>query len=308
MTIVASLPLCLAIASAVVLPAHASGQAAAAAPLQADLEALLAADRAFAAAAAKTDVVTALTSMFTPDVVVPGPQGLARGLDAVTAALRAVPENLTARATWTPIRGGISADGQHGFTFGYMTVTAAAGSRTELKYMAYWVRGASGWRAAGFKRARRGEGEVSTASMPPHVPPRRVPGVTDAAVVDRHRQSLIAAEQAFSDRAQRLGLGPAFAEYGLPTAVNMGGPARADYVVGAAAIGAAIGASAPGATSPVHWSSEIAIVASSGDLGISFGYIRQHGAPPAGAPPQGQPFFTIWARESPAAPWRYIAE
>jgi hypothetical protein len=58
----------------------------------------------------------------------------------------------------------------------------------------------------------------------------------------------------------------------------------------------------------VHWSSEVAVVASSGDLGISFGYIRPHGAPPAGAPPQGQPFFTIWTRASPTAPWRYIAE
>jgi hypothetical protein len=144
--------------------------------------------------------------------------------------------------------------------------------------------------------------------LPPHLPATRVAVVTDARTIDRHRQSLVAAEQAFSDHAQRVGLGPAFAAYGLPTAVNMGGPARPDYVVGAEAIGKDIGASAPGATSPVHWSSQVALVASSGDLGISFGYIRTHAAPPAGAPAQGQPFFTIWARESPDAPWRYIAE
>ena len=52
----------------------------------------------------------------------------------------------------------------------------------------------------------------------------------------------------------------------------------------------------------------VAVVASSGDLGISFGYIRPNGKPPDGAPPQGSPFFTIWHRASPTAPWRYIAE
>lgn len=38
--------------------------------------------------------------------------------------------------------------------------------------------------------------------------------------------SLAAAEQAFSDESQTIGLGPAFVKYGAPDAVNMGGAGR----------------------------------------------------------------------------------
>jgi len=48
-----------------------------------------------------------------------------------------------------------------------------------------------------------------------------------------------------------------------------------------------------------------AIVASSGDLGITFGHIRSND-PASDSPPFS--FFTIWRRTSPDAPWRYIAE
>ena len=144
-------------------------------------------------------------------------------------------------------------------------------------------------------------------SVAPVLPGRTVSPTTDAATGDRHRASLAAAERAFSDRAQVIGLGPAFREFGAPTAVNMGGPASAPYVVGNDAIATLIGASSPQPTSPVEWSTDVALVASSGDLGISFGFIRPH-ATPGGATSTGSPFFTIWHRVSPEAPWRYVAE
>lgn len=272
-------------------------------------ETLLAAEKAFAAAAAKTDVVSALSAMFAPDVIMPGPPGtLHCGLAAVTASLRANPDNLEGRVEWTPIRLGLSADGQHGFTFGFMTLRKKDGSTMPLKYMSYWVKGASGWRVAGYKRARRPEGEVAMTPMAPVLPAALVPARNDAAHLEALRQNLSAAERAFSDEAQQVGLGAAFTKWGSDTAVNMGGPNNAGYVVGAAAIGKSVGAGAPGATSPVEWSTDVALVASSGDLGISFGYIRPNGKPPEGAPPNGTPFFTIWHRPSATAPWRYIAE
>jgi ketosteroid isomerase-like protein len=272
-------------------------------------EMLLAAEKTFAAAAANTDVVTALTAMFAPDVIMPGPPGtLHRGLAAVAASLRSNPDNVEGRVEWTPVRLGLSADGQHGFTFGFMTLRKKDGSTMPLKYMAYWVKGPSGWRVAGYKRARRPEGEVAMTPMAPLLPPALVPVKSDAAHLDRLRASLSGAEKAFSDEAQTIGLGAAFTKWGSETAVNMGGPNNAGYIVGAVAIGKNVGAGAPGPTSPVEWSTEVALVASSGDLGISFGYIRPHGKPPAGAPPNGSPFFTIWHRPSAASPWRYIAE
>jgi len=40
---------------------------------------------------------------------------------------------------------------------------------------------------------------------------------------------------------------------------------------------------------------------------VTFGFIRQNTPPPPGQP-EGAPFITVWRRESPAAPWKYIAE
>jgi hypothetical protein len=58
----------------------------------------------------------------------------------------------------------------------------------------------------------------------------------------------------------------------------------------------------------VAWApDEGSIVASSGDLGVTFGFIRQNTPPPAGQP-SAIPFITIWRRASTADPWRYIAE
>jgi hypothetical protein len=145
--------------------------------------------------------------------------------------------------------------------------------------------------------------------MEPHVPAALVAPRTEASHLEPLRRSLVAAERAFSDEAQKIGLGPAFAQFGHPTAVNMGGGASASYVVGAGAIGKLVGGDRPGPPSPVEWSCDVGLVASSGDLGISFGFIRPN-ATPAGAtaPPQGTPFFTVWTRAAAGAPWRYIAE
>jgi len=123
------------------MPAHTVHQSSA--TPQSVVDELLAADRAFSDASASMDVVAGLGPMFAPDVVmgpIPG-NTFARGRDAAVAALRANPDNATMRATWTPIRGGISADGQHGFTFGYMTLRRTDGSANLAKYLAYWSSG-----------------------------------------------------------------------------------------------------------------------------------------------------------------------
>jgi hypothetical protein len=78
--------------------------------------------------------------------------------------------------------------------------------------------------------------------------------------------------------------------------------------VGAAAIGKSVGAGLEGKPSPVAWAAdEGVIVASSGDLGVTFGFIRPTTPPPAGQP-SAIPFITIWRRPNPTAPWKYVAE
>jgi ketosteroid isomerase-like protein len=268
------------------------------------VDSLLAADRAYSAASAKTDVVSGLTAMFSPKVIMPTPaRQFASGIDKVSEALRANPANAQSKIEWTPIRGGISADGQHGFTFGYMTLYNPDGTESPLKYLAYWVKENGAWKVAAYKRNRRPPGEVSTALMAPSLPARMTPPTKDVAAVAKFSESLAAAEQSFSDEAGVIGLGPAFEKYGSSDAMNMG-PAAA-FTFSNVEIAKGVGGPTPNVPSPLVWKSDYSvIVASSGDLGVSIGYIRQKADP--AAPPS--PFFTIWRRESPTAPWKYIAE
>lgn len=277
-------------------PAHAQSEIP-----QEVADELIAADRAFAAAAANVDTVAALSAMFHDDVIMPLPNGsFARGRTAAVEALRGNPFNLASRAEWAPVRGGISADGQHGFTFGFMTLHGNDGEVRLAKYLGYWVRTPQGWRVAAYKRAARPEGEISTEMMAPSLPARLDPVTAEATVVDRHRESLRDAEQDFSDEAQRIGMGPAFGANGRADAMNMGqGP---NFTIGAQNIGGSDTAPAP-----VYWGADQALVASSGDLGVTFGVIRPNAGTNDGRP-SASSFFTIWRRENVDDRWLYIAE
>lgn len=267
---------------------------------------LLAADRAFAAAAADVGLIEALSEMFAADVIVPAPGGtFLHGRQQVSEALRTNPANVGTRATWDPIRVGISSDGLHGFTFGYMTAQGADSTQTHFKYMTYWERQPNGWRARGWKRAPRDPFEVPASAMEPALPAKLVDPDSDQDAVRALEASLAEAESAFSRDAQSIGLAAAFARYGSADAVNMG-PRSGPYVVGAETIGRMVGEGEPDDSSSVSWGpDEAVIVASSGDLGITFGRIRSND-PATESPPF--PFFTIWRRASSDAPWRYVAE
>jgi hypothetical protein len=103
-------------------------------------------------------------------------------------------------------------------------------------------------------------------------------------------------------------VGAAFAKLGDPDAINLGLPSKGHVVVGPAAIARSVAGDQPlDAPSTIVWGADTALVASSGDLGITFGVIRPK-SPPPGQSGAGASFFTIWRRTSPAAPWRYVAE
>ena len=276
---------------------------------QAAVDELLGADRAFSAASAKTDSISGLAAMFADDVIMPTPDGqFAEGKAGVIAALRAKPDHLDSRIEWTPVRGGVSADGLQGFTFGYMSWHRKDGGVAPLKYLAYWVKSADGWRVVAYKRGLASGPPPSTTMMAPSLPAALVAPTTDAATLAAHRRSLADAELAFSNEAQKIGLGPAFAKYGRADAINLGGEKEASVIVGAEAIGKAVGDSSGPGPSDVSWAADKVIVASSGDLGVSIGTIRWN--KPRSDPKLRTtiPFFTIWRRASPSAPWRYIAE
>lgn len=272
------------------------------------LDSLLAADRAFAAAAQDADAVTAISAMLVDNVFLQAPGGFVRGRDSAIAAMRVDPDNARSRVEWAPVKGGIASDGLQGFTAGYLTVTRPDGSTQPGKYVAYWVRSESGWRVAAYKRMPRSAGPMSHEMLPPSLPTRGLPR-GDEATVQRYADALSLAEHAFSREAQDVGLGPAFARWGAPDAINAGGGASAAFVVGPEAIAASVTAGVRPGTK-ITWGPDRVIVASSGDLGVSIGMIRI--TPPAQAggtgPTTSVPFFTIWKRAYPADPWRYVAE
>jgi ketosteroid isomerase-like protein len=187
-----------------------------------------------------------------------------------------------------------------------MTVTRADGTLQPAKYMAYWEKQSAGWRVLAYKRA----GAQSAAPAIPvgRVLPKQITAAqSDAAAIERHRESLADAERSFSRDAQTMGIGPAFKLYGSPEAANFGGPDTPTFVFGNEAIAANVGAGVPPNTSTVNWGPEKTIIAASGDFGVTIGYIVRNQPGPDGKVPPRQPFFTIWRRDATGA-WRYIAE
>jgi ketosteroid isomerase-like protein len=270
--------------------------------------ALLAADREFAQASAKTDIVSGLSAMFADDVIMPVPgHRFARGLNEARDYLRSTPDYQKSRIDWAPQRGGISADGQHGFTFGYMRLHKPDGSVQPLKYLAYWVRRDDRWRVVVYKRSGAKTAPATITAMAPALPPQMSDARADAMRTQEFARSLDQAERAFSDEAQKIGLGPAFAKYGSSDAINLGGPDNAEVVLGADDIATLVGAGNPPNSSPVTWAPDEVIVAGSGDLGITIGFLQPNAAAPDGSR-KPIPFFTIWRRADTSSPWRYVAE
>ena len=276
---------------------------AAPASAKSGVEELLAADRAFAAGSAQLDPVAGITAMLDDEAAMPLPgKGILVGKAAVTEAFKASPAFKEGHVTWAPVRGGISADGTQGFTYGFLTVGSGDEARRNRKYLAYWVKRPAGWRVVAYRQIPREAGEVSTALMEPALPAFAASPLADPAIVARHQDSLAAAEKSFSDHAQNVGLKTAFRDFGREDAMNM--YAGAGFAVGLDAVTAGFKEEGP---AKIHWSTERSFVASSGDLGVSIGMIRPNTPPKAGEP-EGFPFFTVWKRDKPGEPWKYIAE
>lgn len=275
------------VATAIAAPALASTTAS--------YQQLLAADRAWSARASAANAVDGLTAMFDDKAIMVsgGMPDFVRGPAAIRARLAARPENATAKVAWSPVSGGISADGSHGYTYGALTIRPTEGAPIEQKYLAYWVKRADGWRVLAYKRAGRRE------AGPLNVAP---PVIGQGRRSDDAGTTMAASEKAFSDEAQRIGLRAAFTKWGRAESVNIG--AEDAVAVGAEAVGN--GVAGPETTSPVAWAADEHVVAPSGDLGLTWGML--HVAKPTEGGPATIPFFTVWARPKPGDPWRYVAE
>ena len=176
-----------------------------------------------------------------------------------------------------------------------------------LKYLGYWEKQKDGWRLLAYKR---GVAKTPAPAMAvTYVLPKQIVApATDAATIERYRESLAEAERSFSRDAQTMGIGAAFKQYGDPEAINLGGPDVATWLLGNDQVGDRCRQRRAANSSPVSWGPEKTIVAASGDFGVTIGYIVPNKPGPDGKTPAGQPFFTIWKRSSPKDRWLYIAE
>lgn len=265
---------------------------------------LLAADRAFAAAAREKDIIPALTTMFAANVIATIGPNVVTGTANVVEALKANPLNTAGRIEWRPARVSVSGDGTHGFTAGFMTARRADGATQPLKYLAYWVKQNDGWRVQVYKRSIAKQPAPAMAVT--YVLPKQI--APASAALERDRESLAEAERSFSRDAQTMGLTAAFKKYGDPQAINLGPGDVAGFLVGNEQIGEGVGRGSPTNSSPLHWGPDQTIIAGSGDFGVTIGYLVQNQPGPDGKPLPRIPFFTIWKRDTPAAPWKYIAE
>lgn len=269
---------------------------------------LLAAERRYARAATARTLRDGLGAMFTDGVLMPAPRGvILAGKTPVLAALTATADS-SSRVTWTPIRVGLAADGEHGFTVGFMFATRADGTKAQYKYLSYWVRDGGTWKVAGWRRRAMDAVAIDSTMLAPLLPERLVAPVRNVATHTQLLAGLRGAEQRFSDTAQRIGVGAAFAAMGDETSLNVGLPTDGRFAVGAHAIARLVAGGQPlDAPSTIAWNADTAIVASSGDLGITFGVIRPK-TPPTGPAATGAAFLTIWRKATPTSPWRYVAE
>ena len=220
------------------------------------------------------------------------------GRDAVVAAFRDSPAFREGRLSWAPVRGGVSADGTarlHLRLFEPDRRRSGAPESQISRLLDPPPRGLAGRRLPPAARARRAR---SRTALLPRLAPRlrRRARALSRRSTPPTSASLAAAEQAFSDRAQQVGLRAAFREYGRADAMNMYEGAAIRVGLDAITAGFPEGET----TSPVSWSTERSFAASSGDLGVSIGIIRGNGPAPKASP--SFPFFTIWRRDRPGRP------
>ena len=132
---------------------------------------VLAADRAFSTVASNAgDPAIGLAAMFDKEVIVPSPKGNVRGRDAALALFRENPSYKEGKVGWAPVRGGISADGTQGFTYGFLSLTGGDPARRERKYLSYWARQPEGWRVVAYRQQVREAGKVSKEMVAPSLP------------------------------------------------------------------------------------------------------------------------------------------
>ncbi len=222
-----------------------------------------------------------------------GPSGVARVLERDSL-------NATTKVRMTTIGGDVSANGEDGFTYGYVDGVRASGDSLPAWYQAYWRRDKNGeWRILAMVRRRRPSGVMSATKEPTAGGSAKCREETRVDTLSILKQ-IMATDLAFSDSAARS-VSNAFATFAADDAAKSG--AEAAYVYGKEAIRRLY---EPPPPNGLKWWPELGTVANSGDLGFTIGGASGRNAPPPPGATAGH-YFTIWRRDA-SGQWRFVID
>jgi ketosteroid isomerase-like protein len=264
--------------------------------------ALLAADRAHAAASAASLVAGFPASLADDAVFLYPGRPIAHGRDAAAALLASLPAPAGRTMTWRPVLAGVSADGTHGYTVGYgerRGMTESSGSPW-IKYISYWKKSDGGrWQVAAWALSGGEPGAPADAPADCATPASATPAsVSTADAGIAARDAVRRADSSFAALAARAGAAEAFGTWVADDGVSLGrGPA---LTCGREAVRRAFDAVAPGA---LVWAPRVADAAASGDLGFTVGVatIRSE------ATSHNSKYLTVWKKQ-PDGQWRFVAD
>jgi ketosteroid isomerase-like protein len=284
-----------------------SGESLLAPPPEAEAahDELLNADIARAESVHQKGLADGFAAAFADDAVyLRGGLPILRGNGAVRSVVAADSAGTGAAVRWQPVRAEVSRDRASGYTYGYTIVGRAAQGEPSLRvdrYIAFWRKGASGWRIAGY---------AETYGAPPApfaLPSPAAEGVLADVAMSPTRAPvdvIRAADVAFSRDAGRLGAGEAFGRFASPDAQIFS--AAGEFITGPDAITASFGPSA--GNSSFTWQPVYAEMSAAGDLGFTVGNATVTAERDDGnTVVRYSKYLTVWKRQRDGG-WKYVVD
>lgn len=209
---------------------------------------------------------------------------LMRGRAVIAAFLAG---RATPRMTWQPLRVVVSSDGSAGATWG-VTASTGGGAPTLGRYITWWRREGTAWRAVAVMHTDGSDAPVDAAVGATFRP--------DTAGSAGARGAAEQADRAFAADAGARGAGEAFRAAAAPDAMMFGGPGM--LRLGPDEIRAGFAGPASWAWGPVASGA-----AASGDLAFTVGEAEIR----AGQSVFHSKYLTIWRRQ-PDGSWKFITD
>ena len=206
----------------------------------------------------------------------------------------------TRSETWQPLGGGVSYDLRDGYTYGIAAHAAGSGTVHLDRYVAYWTRQhGEPWRIIAYAEVNGPLGaEVNFSASQLSPPADSLPRARAEAVAE-----VRVADSLFSDLADRLGTGFAFANTVAPEGVLFG---PTQLVIGPRSVAEFFRAQPPGTS--LTWRPVYASVAGSRDLGFTIGEaIRTMRGPSGAAFQRFGKYLTIWQKQSDGT-WKFVVD